>query len=104
MWISYKKSKTLINDDEYKLQITLYWELLDNVNKFKYVGGILTENVLIKKYILIWLATSTSAMERMEKIWQARESGFKLKLKLYKSLVLYNYHIGMTPGSWWKNL
>ena len=44
----------------------------------------LTENGPGNKEILIRLATTTSAMVRLEKIWKSREIEFNLKLRYFK--------------------
>ena len=70
MEITHEKSKILINGNGYGANTSLYGEQLDNVNTFKHIGMMLTENGTSKKEIFIRLAAATVVVVRMENIWK----------------------------------
>ena len=82
------KSKTLVNGETEAPNIMMYGKALENVSNFKYLGATISDDAASKKEIRIRLATATSVMVKLEKIWSGKEIGFKIKCKLYKSLVL----------------
>ena len=88
MEISHSKSKTLVNGETQAPKIMMYGKALENVSNFKYLGATLSDDATSKKEICIRLATATSVMVKLEKIWRSKEIVFKIKCKLYKSLVL----------------
>ena len=65
-----------------------YDKQIENVEHFKYLGAMLTNSGNSKNEIRIRLATAVSALSKLEKIWRSGEIEFKLKFRLYNSLVL----------------
>ena len=88
MEISHIKSKTLVNGETEAPKIMMYSKALENVSNFKYLGATLSDDATSKKEIRIRLAMATSVMVKLEKIWRSKEIVFKIKCKLYKSLVI----------------
>ena len=68
--------------------IYMYVNNIENVEHFKYLGAMLTNSGNSKIEIRIRLATAVSALLKLEKILRSREIEFKLKFRLYNSLVL----------------
>ena len=82
-------SKILINgESSIPPVITMYGKQIENVQNFNYLRAMLTNTGNSKKEILIRLATAVTALFKLEKIWRGGEIDFKLKYRLYKSLVL----------------
>ena len=89
MEINHEKSKILVNGDHSTPPvITMYGKQLENVQNFKYLGAMLTDTGNSKKEIQIRLATAVTALVKLEKIWRSGEIDFKLKYRLYISLVI----------------
>ena len=88
MEISHIRSTTLVNGETKAPKIMMYGKALNNVYNFKYLGATLSDDATSKKEIRIRLATATSVMVKLENIWRSKEIVFKIKCKLYKSLVL----------------
>ena len=88
MEISHIKSKTFVNGETEAHKIMMYGKALENVSNFNYLGATISDDATSKKEIRIRLATATSVMVKLEKIWRSKEIVFKIKFKLYKSLVL----------------
>ena len=69
----------------------MYGKYIENVQHFKYLRAIalmLTDTGNSKKEILIRLETAVTAQVKLDKIWRGVEIYFKLKYRLYNSLVL----------------
>ena len=66
----------------------MYNKQIENVEHFKYLGAMLTNSGNSKIEIRIRLATAVSALVKLENIWRRGEIEFKLKFRLYNSLVL----------------
>ena len=89
MEISAEKSKVMINTNHSKsVDITLYGNKLEEVDKCVYLGSTITSDRKSDNEIRIRLAQSTSAMIRLYTIWNSKHINFKLKYNLYRSLVL----------------
>ena len=89
MEISAEKSKVMINTNNAKsVDITLYGNNLEEVDKFVYLGSTITSDGNSDNEIRIRLAQSTSAMIRLYTIWNSKHINFKLKYNLYRSLAL----------------
>ncbi|XP_076472614.1 uncharacterized protein LOC143302013 [Babylonia areolata] len=61
---------------------------LEEVEAFKYLGATLTKDGRSNTEVKIRLATATSAMAKLDKIWRSRSVSLAIKLKLYRSLML----------------
>ena len=89
MEISIEKSKVMINSNENQnTDIYLYGCELEDIEKFKYLGANLTKNGTCNQELRIILAQATSALVRLTTIWKINHIRFKLKYKLYRSLIL----------------
>ena len=89
MEISAEKSKVMINTNNAKsVYITPYGNKLEEVDTFVYLGSTITSDGKSDNEIRIRLAQSTSAIIRLYTIWNSKHINFKLKYKLYRSLVL----------------
>ena len=66
----------------------MYGKQIENVQNFKYLGEIFTETGNSKKEIRIRLAKADTELVKLENIWRSGEIDFKLKYRLYNSLVL----------------
>ena len=76
MEISHIKSKTLVNGETEAPKIMMYGKALENVFNFKYLGATLSDDATSKKEIRIKLATATSVLVKLEKIWRSKEIYF----------------------------
>ena len=63
-------------------------EILEEVDKFIYLGANIIKDCTSEAEIRIRLATSISALIRLKTIWTSTQIGFKTKFSLYKTLVL----------------
>ena len=66
----------------------MYGIVLENVSNFKYLGSTLSNDATSKKKYAQEFATATSVIVKLESIWRSTEIYFKIKFKLYQSLVL----------------
>ena len=88
MEINHDKCKIRVNGESPTPMIYMYDKQFENVEYFKYLGAMLTNSSNSKNEIRIRLATAVSALVKLEKIWRSGEIEFKLKFRLYNSLVL----------------
>ena len=88
MEINHDKCKILVNGEGLTPMIYMYDKQIENVEHFKYLGAMLTNSGNSKIEIRIRLATAVSALVKLEKIWRSGEIEFKLKFRLYNSIVL----------------
>ena len=89
MEVSTEKSKVLVNSTtNTHAEIYMNGQQLEEVDAFKYLGATLTKDGRSTTEIKIRMATATSAMAKLSKIWKSKEISFPTKMKLYKSLVL----------------
>ena len=69
-------------------QIYKNGQQLEEVDAFKYLGATLTKDGRSSTEIKIRIATATSAMAKLSKIWRSKDISFSTKFKLYKALVV----------------
>ena len=91
MEVSKEKSKKIVNNEN--APISMDRMLLEYVNTFKYIGATLTPDGASDNELCIRLATATSAMVRLVKIWN-RKYHFSCKIQpikksLISSIILY---------------
>ena len=88
MEISSEKSKTMVNnrDESVHANIRINGEILEEVDKCKYLGVTITKDGTSEADIR--LSTSTSDLIRLKTIWTSTQICFKTKCRLYKTLVL----------------
>ena len=67
---------------------TMNGEILETVDKFKYLRATLTKYGKSEKEIYIRLATANSALVNLNIIWKNRSILLRTKIQLYKSLIL----------------
>ena len=79
MEISSEKSKTMVNsrDGSVHANIRMNGEILEEVDKFKYLGVTITKDGTSEAGIHIRLATSTSALIRFKNIWTSKKLALK---------------------------
>lgn len=58
------------------------------MDKFKYLGGYLTKDGTSSNKIKVRLATTTSAMARLTRMWKSSNISFRVKHRLYQFLVV----------------
>ena len=73
---------------ELRRETTMGGNILETVDKFKYLGETLTKYGKIESEIKIRMATATSAVVRLKTIWKRNKIFIQKKILLYKSLVL----------------
>ena len=90
MEISQEKSKTMVNSKNNDKCAKIYMDgiLLEDVKIFKYLGATLKSDGASGNELRIRIATATSAMIRLNIIWTSKNTSFKIKFNLYRSLVL----------------
>ena len=88
MKVSKEKSKTMSNNENENASIFMDETLLDDVNILKYLGATLKSEGASYNELLIRLATDTSAIVRLEKIWKSKNITYHVKYNIYKSLIL----------------
>uniref|UniRef100_A0A3B1JXQ2 ribonuclease H n=1 Tax=Astyanax mexicanus TaxID=7994 RepID=A0A3B1JXQ2_ASTMX len=87
MEVSTDKSKVMVNsiNNICSANITMNGQQLDEVDTFKYLGSILSQDGRCTAEIKIRITITTSAMAGLRKTWQSKELSFNTKLKLIKS-------------------
>ena len=87
MEISSENSKTMVKgrDESVHVNIRMNGEILEEVDKLKYIGATITKYCTSEADVRIRLATSTSALIRLTNIWKITQVGFKIKFSLYKT-------------------
>ena len=89
MEISTEKSKVMVNGPvDTAMDIRMSGAQLEEVDKFKYLGAYLTTDGTSTTEVKVRLATATSAMTRLTRIWKSNDISFRVKHRLYKSLVV----------------
>src|SRR6218665_2385774 len=69
-------------------QIKLGGKVLDQVTKFVYLGGTLTEDGRCTEDIRRRIGLTCAAFGKLDKMWRTRSISLKTKMKLYLALVL----------------
>ena len=90
MEISQDKSKVMVNERyqvELPREITISGNILETVDKFKYLGVTLTKDGKSESEINIRMTTATSALVRLNTIWKSNKISIQTIL-LYKSLIV----------------
>ena len=90
MEISAEKSKILVNSHNHLPPpiITMNGQILEDVKDFKYLGSFVSADGSSTKEIKTRIGIATSAMTRLATIWKSNTISFRVKVRLYKSLVL----------------
>ena len=88
MAINHDKCKIIVNGECPTPMIYMYDKQIENVEHFKYLRAMLANTCNSKIEIRIRLATAVSALVKLEKSWRSGGIEFKLKFRLYNSLVL----------------
>jgi len=87
MEVSSEKSKVMVNStNAATCNITMNNQLLEEVDKFKYLGATISKDGSSLPEVKIRIASATAAVSKLERIWKSKIK-FKCKFKLYKSLV-----------------
>ena len=84
--INKKKTETMRNFDV-KTPIKLEEDELNEVNKFTYLGSIVTTNGNCLPDIKNRISKAAGAMNKLHNFWKDRNIGLKTKLQIYKSNV-----------------
>lgn len=88
MEISGEKTKAMINStSNTKVNINLKGQPLEEVDRFKYLGAILSKDGTCTAEIRNRIASATAALARLDRMWKSNIS-FPSKFKLYKALVV----------------
>ena len=89
MKISIEDSKVMMNGPEDTVvEIRMNGAQLEGVDKFKYLGAYLTRDGTSSNEIKGRLATAASAMVRLSRMWKSSNISFRVKHRLYQSLVV----------------
>ena len=88
MEVSTSKSKIMKNSlDNSPANITMTGEPLEEVSNFKYLGAVLSKDGSCADEIRARITSALAAMARLSRVWSSTIS-FKVKFRLYKSLVV----------------
>ena len=88
IYISGEKTKLTTNNiNRISNNITIGSETLEEVNSFKYLGSIISDEGS-KKEILSRIAQTTAAMVKLKPIWNDRQIRFCTKIRLMRSLAM----------------
>ena len=90
MEISAEKSKILVNSHNHlpPPNITMNGQMLEDLKDFKYLRFFVSADGKSTKEIKTRISIATSAMTRLASIWKSNTISFRVKVRLYKSLVL----------------
>ena len=88
MQINAEKTKLMTNNTNgFSTDIRVNGEKLDYVNRFKYLGAIITDEGS-KPEILARIAQATAALAKLKTIWNDRNIALSSKIRLIRSLVM----------------
>ena len=87
--INVDKTKTMtIGKEQEKLQIKLDNKTIEQVNKFVYLGGMVTEDGKSAEDIKRIIGLAAAMMAKLTKLWRSKSIKLKTKVKLYETLVI----------------
>ena len=90
MEISTEKSKILITgaSQDLSANILINREQLEEVDEFKYLGSIITNDQRCRREVLSRIASGSDALARLAPIWRDKNITLKSKLRLLESVIL----------------
>ena len=94
MKISTEKTKTLTTRDRKRNEafttdtVSLNAEVLEEVNAFKYLGAEMNNNGRSEKEVRHRIATATSALSKLNRIWRDRNTSLETKMHLLRTIVI----------------
>eukprot|EP00794_Sanderia_malayensis_P019589 gene19589-biopygen14545 len=89
MEISKEESKIMVTgngDDNIRLDINIDGEKLVQVTRFKYLGSTVTEKGTSEEEIRIRIGVATSAMTRLDTVWNLKGVSLKSRIKITKAI------------------
>ena len=88
MEVSTEKSTVMVNGTkEISVNVTVNGQPLEEVTGFKYLGATLSKDGTCRAEIRIRIATATTAMARLNRVWKSNIS-FQTKFQLFRSLLV----------------
>ena len=70
------------------LNVRLNWEVLEEVESFKYLGSVISKGVGVSKDVRQRVSEGAAAYGAMKSIWRTKEVGMRVKKGLYESIVV----------------
>ena len=100
MEVSSEKRKTIVNSNTNNVhaKIIMNGEELKEVNQFKYLGSTLKKDGSSEGEIRIRIATATSAIVRLDKIWTSKKISFTLKYTYINHLYSRYFYMDVNHG------
>jgi len=87
--INADKIKTMaIGKQHEKLKMRLGTEVLEQVTRFVYLGGLITEDKRCEKHVKRRMGLACAAFGRLGKMWREKSISIATKIKLYYALVV----------------
>ena len=87
--INVEKTKTMIIGKQHKeLKVTLDGRILEQVTKFVYLGGLITEDGKCTEDIKRRIGLACAVFGTLGKMWRTKSISIKTKMKLYGTLVV----------------
>ena len=88
MEINVEKTKRMTNSaNGISIDVRIKGEKLDEVDSFKYLGAIVTDQGF-KPEVLSRIAQTTAALARLKNIWNDKHISLSSKIRLMRSLVI----------------
>ena len=98
MEISAEKTKLMTNNaNGISIDIRINGEKLDEVDSFKYLGAVVTDQGS-KPEVLSRIAQTTAALARLKTIWSDKHISLSSKIRLMRSLVISVLLMPAKPG------
>ena len=98
MEISAEKTKLMTNNaNGISIDIRINGEKLDEVDSFKYLGAVVTDQGS-KPEVLSRIAQTTAALARLKTIWSDKHISLSSKIRLMRSLVISVLLTPAKPG------